>query len=94
MSELTRITQFINLLTDKVLTWVTMVWSQEGEHMASYHHFLQLIQRVFDHSTEGNEIGEKLLSLKQGNQSTTEFILNFHILAVGSFWNEPALKTA
>lgn len=54
-SEHTKIAQFINLFTDKTLTWVTAVCSQAREHTTSY---------------ECKEVGEQLLSLKQGNHST------------------------
>lgn len=66
---------------DKVLTWATErrksglkqnVWSQKGEHTSSYEPFLQLFQWVFDYSPEGKEIGERLLTLKQGNLSPAD----------------------
>lgn len=94
VSKWNTISQFINLLMDKVLAWVTTVWYQGGEHTSSYDWFLQLFQQVSDHSPESQKIAERLLILKQGNLSAAEFALNFHTLAVDSGWNEPALKAA
>lgn len=47
---------------------------------------------VFDHSSKCKEIGEGLLSLKQGSLRIGEFDLSFCILAAGSGWNEPTFK--
>lgn len=52
-SEQTKIAKFINLLTDKTLTYA--VWSQAQEHTTSY---------------ECKDVGDQLLSLKQGSHST------------------------
>lgn len=44
--------QFINLLTESANLLTMAIWSQGGEQIASYEHFLQLFQREFDHSPE------------------------------------------
>lgn len=59
-----------------------------------YEHFLQLFKRVFNQSPEGREMGEQLLSLKQGTQSDSEYTLWLPMLAPSSGWNKPALKAA
>lgn len=75
VTEKTKIAQFINLLTDKSLTWVTAVWSQGEEHTTSFEHFLEHFQQVFDYSPKMKEVSEQLLMFKQSNQSAAEFAL-------------------
>lgn len=65
-----KIMQFVTLLTDKELAWSRTLWSQGGEHMASYKWFLQLCQCVFDHSHE------RRLHFKEGDLRATEISLN------------------
>lgn len=89
-----KITEFINLLTDKAFTWATTVWTHGGEDTSYYEHILELFQRFFNHSPKGKEVGEQVLRFWQGNQSTAEFALEFGTLADGSGWNKPALKAA
>lgn len=48
---------------------------------------------IFDHPPEGRERGERLLQLRQGDQTATEYALTFWTVAASSGWNEPALRT-
>lgn len=50
--------------------------------------------QVFDHTPTGKEIGEQLLTAKQGGVNAIEYVLELRILTAGSGWNETALKTA
>lgn len=43
VDEKTKISLYIELLTDKALIWATDSWSGRGEHTTSYKHFLQLL---------------------------------------------------
>lgn len=51
-------------------------------------------QCLFNHSPEGKEFGEWLLSHRQGKQSAMELTLTFCTLAAGSTWNKTELKAA
>lgn len=87
-------TQFINLLMEKAIKWVTTVWEKGGELMTSYQHFVELFHQVFIHSLEEVEISKQLLAVKQGRRRVVEYALEFCMLAAGSGWNETALKAA
>lgn len=47
---------------------------------------------MFDHAPEEKEIGERLLSFRQGRCRAAEYALEFRTLAAESDWNDPALK--
>lgn len=70
------------------------VWEKDGEFLSSYDSFTEMFLRVFDHSPKGREVGEQLLTVKQGKQRVAEYALKFHTLAAGSGWNEPVFKAA
>lgn len=40
------------------------------------------------------EVGDKLLTIKQGKRRVAGYALEFCTIATGSSWNEPALKAA
>lgn len=44
-----------------------MVWEQGGEALTSYECFIELFHHIFDLASEGKEIGEILMAVKQGN---------------------------
>lgn len=48
--------------------------------------------RVFDHTPTGREVGDRVMSLSQGNQRVVEFALEFRTLAAETGRNKPALK--
>lgn len=81
VSELNTIAQFINPVTDNMLTWANAVWSQGGEYATIYDRFLQ---KVLDHCPESKQTGERFLTLKQGNLRIAEFALNFRTFTAGS----------
>lgn len=88
------VAQFINMLKGKGIKWATMVWEKGNKPTASYECFGKLFHRVFNHSSEGVEISNKLLTIKERKRWVGEYALEFHSLAAGSGWNEPALKAA
>lgn len=57
----------MGLLPGKALTWATVIWEKGGEPMTSYECF-SMFRRIFDHVREGKEVGDRLMSIQQGNQ--------------------------
>lgn len=49
---------------------------------------------VCDHTLEEREVGEQLLSIKQGKQHAAEYALEFCTPTAGCGWNKPALQVA
>lgn len=60
--------------------WYNRLWS------------VTLFQRVFDHSMDGQEIGERLLTQKQGLQRVAKYALDFCTLVTESGWSDPDLR--
>lgn len=56
------------------------MWEKGGKFMTSYECFIRLFHWVFDHSPQGMEVGEKLLTIKQGKRCVMEYALEFCIL--------------
>ncbi|KAI4890986.1 hypothetical protein NFI96_031381 [Prochilodus magdalenae] len=79
----------ISYLTGKDLDWATTVWStyQTG----NYKCFIQDFKVVFDYPNEGRSSSVLFRQLRQGNWSLAYYLLDFHIVAAGSSWNEPVL---
>lgn len=68
------------------------VWKKGKEPISSFKQFIELFRRVFDHSPKGWEVGEQLLTVKQGKRQVAEYAHKFHMFTAGSGWNEAALK--
>jgi hypothetical protein len=51
---------------------------------------MALFKCLFDHTQAGREGFERLLQLKQGDQTADEHTLTFRTVAASSGWNEPA----
>lgn len=89
-----KVAQLINLLTGKALKWATAIWEKGEEPTTSYKCFIEMFHWVFAHSLEDVEVGEQLLTIKQGSRWVAEYTLEFCTITMGSGWNEPTLKVA
>uniref|UniRef100_A0A146SAR5 Gypsy retrotransposon integrase-like protein 1 n=1 Tax=Fundulus heteroclitus TaxID=8078 RepID=A0A146SAR5_FUNHE len=86
-----RIAYVISLLAGKAKLWGTSEW-QSGSHIChSYHGFSRELIRVFSPILPCRESTRGLLSLRQGDRTVSEYIIDFHLLAAESLWNEHAL---
>lgn len=92
MPEVCKIIHFMELLNDKALTWATAVWERGSEPISLYEQFTRLFRCVFDHSLEGKQPGEELLTVSQGPCRIAEYALEFQTSAMRSEWDEPGLK--
>lgn len=90
--DMEKLTHFINFLKGKALEWSTALW-QGGNTVSNYKQFLNMFQRVFDHTPDGKEVSERLLTLRQGPRRAAEYALKFRTLAAESGWNDSALRT-
>lgn len=91
MDEAKKLMHFINFLPNKALSWATAIWQGEND-IPNYDQFVSLFQCVFDHSPDGKEVSDKLLSLRQGSRHATEYSLDFRTLTAESGWNNIALR--
>lgn len=51
-----------------------------------------MFQRVFDHSPDGKEVSDRILSFEQGSRRAAEYSLEFCTLAAESGWNDSVLR--
>uniref|UniRef100_A0A3Q2NNW3 Retrotransposon gag domain-containing protein n=1 Tax=Fundulus heteroclitus TaxID=8078 RepID=A0A3Q2NNW3_FUNHE len=90
-TDRTKIAYVISLLAGKAKLWGTSEW-QSGSHIIhSYHGFSREIIRVFSPILPCRESTRGLLSLRQGDRTVSDYIIDFHLLAAQSLWNEHAL---
>lgn len=71
MDKPTKLTHFMNFLTDRALSWATAVWQGQND-FSTYEQFVSLFQHVFDHSPDGKVLSDKILSLKPPATNITE----------------------
>lgn len=83
----------ISLLMRKALSWATVVLDKGVESVTSNEQFVSLFCRVFNHTTEGKEVGDRLISSNQGCCEVMEYALELRTLAAKSRWNKPSLRT-
>ncbi|KAL0159656.1 hypothetical protein M9458_043381, partial [Cirrhinus mrigala] len=58
----------------------------------SFVSFLKHFREVFEHSAHGGEVGEQLLTLRQGHKTAADYALTFRTLAAQTGWTEDPLK--
>lgn len=75
-----------------VTALATTFWQGENK-INTYDQLVTLFQWVSDHSMDGNEVGERLLTLWQGHWRVAEYTLDFRTLAAESRWNGIALRS-
>lgn len=76
-----KISSFLTLLTGDAMQWVTAVWESVSPFC-----------RDFDHAAVGKEVGERLLTVRQGKCRMAACALEFRVVAAESGWNGPPLK--
>lgn len=87
-----RVATVISALTGRALDWGAAVWETGGPKVESYERFT-LFPSVFDNPVEGREESERLLRLRQGSRTASEFALEFRTITASTEWNELALVT-
>lgn len=87
MDEVTKCTHFMIFLNGRALSWAMATWLG-GNDITNYEQFVSLFQCVFDHSPDGKEVSDKLLTLRQGKHRTAEYSLDFGTLAAERGWND------
>ncbi|KAM4595746.1 uncharacterized protein V3H82_003139 [Fundulus diaphanus] len=90
-TDRSRIAYVISLLTGKARLWGAAEWQNDSRISDSYYEFSRELVRVFSPVLPCRESSRGLLSLKQGERTVSDYIIDFHLLAADSLWNEPAL---
>lgn len=93
-TERSRVAFVISLLSGKAKQWGTAEWQNNSVSCSSYSEFSKELIRVFDPVLPNREAARRLYSLRQGERSVTSFIIDFHVLAADSSWNQEALMDA
>uniref|UniRef100_A0A3B1K1V9 CCHC-type domain-containing protein n=1 Tax=Astyanax mexicanus TaxID=7994 RepID=A0A3B1K1V9_ASTMX len=93
-SERAKVAYIVSLLTGKALAWATPVWVHQPGVCTTAMLFAEALSRTFDLPVRGEEAGARLLNLRQGRRSVSEYAIEFHTLAAESGWNASALASA
>lgn len=92
-TERSKVATVISLLTGQALEWATVVWERGEKELDSYEGFMALFRVIFDHPPEGREGGERLLQLRQEDQTAAEYALTFRsrrfVAYSNVFWGLP-----
>ncbi len=86
-----RIAFVCSLLTGRALEWATAIWEDDHAAFPSFASFTQSFKEVFEHPAGGKEVGEQLLSLRQGGDSAADYALSFRTLAAQTGWRDAEL---
>ena len=89
-----RVAYVITQLTGRAKKWGTPAWANDRPCIRSSDHFLAELQRVFDHSSSGPEVGRELMRLHQGKALVSDYAINFQTLAADGGWEGRSLVDA
>lgn len=93
-TERAKIAYVITLLTDKARAWATSVWQRQGPECSDFKKFSEEMLRVFDQSVSSTDSAKKLMNIRQGKGSVSDYAIAFRTLAAVSGWNDAALVVA
>ncbi len=80
----------LTLLSGRAALWGTAVWENRHPCCSSFHSLSQEMRRVFDRALVGREAARMLADLRQGEQSVSDYSIQFRTLAAECEWNEKA----
>ncbi len=83
-TEASRVALVLTLLSGKA------VWENCHPCCSSFRSLSQEMRRVFDHALVGREAARMLADLRQGEQSVSDYSIQFRTLAAECEWNEKA----
>ncbi len=89
-TEVSRVALVLTLLSGKAALWGTAVWENCHPCCSSFRSLSQEMRRVFDRALVGREAARMLADLRQGEQSVSDYSIQFRTLAVECEWNERA----
>lgn len=91
-AESTRVAFVITLLTGRAREWATAVWDTQAPCCHSFEDFKTEMMRLFDRSAQGEAAAARLVRLKQGDRTVTDFSVEFQTLSTACGWNDAALR--
>jgi hypothetical protein len=89
-SEETKVALVLTLLSGRAALWGAAVWENQDPCCYSFQTLAAEMKRVFDRAVAGREAARRLADLRQGDQSVTDYSIEFRTLAVECHWNEEA----
>ncbi len=89
-TEASRVALVLTLLSGKAALWGTAVWENCHPCCSSFRSLSQEMRRVFDRALDGREAARMLADLCQGEQSVSDYSIQFRTLAAECEWNERA----
>ncbi len=89
-TEVSRVALVLTLLSGRAALWGTAVWENRHPCCSSFHSLSQEMRRVFDRALVGREAARMLANLRQGEQSVSDYSIQFRTLAAECEWNEKA----
>lgn len=91
-SDKSKIAFVVSLLSGRAAQWATALWERESQITLNYPQFVAEIRKIFDHPVRGREAANRLLTLRQGSRSVSDYAIEFRILAAESGWDEVSLQ--
>ncbi len=89
-TEVSRVALVLTLLSGRAALWGTAVWENRHPCCSSFHSLSQEMRRVFD-SRAGRARGSAHAGRsRQGEQSVSDYSIQFRTLAAECEWNEKA----
>ncbi len=89
-TEASKVALVLTLLSGKAALWGTAVWENCHPCCSSFRSLSQEMRRVFDRALVGREAARMLADLRQGEQSVSDYSIQFRTLAAECEWNERA----
>lgn len=90
-SDVVKIAFASSILSGRAAAWALATSSSNSIFQSDFNAFSCEMWKVFDHPVKGREAFSRLLSLRQGGQSVSEFTVTFRILVAEADWDQTTL---
>lgn len=86
-----KLSAVVQCLTGRALDWALVIWRWGGASSSDYGEFVREFKALFDHPDQGQSSSQRLLQLRQGSDSVSDYTIRFQILVAESGWNDSVL---
>lgn len=74
----------MSLLTGQAAAWALAITNHNSDTLTDFSRFTEEMKRTFDHPIRGRQAVGQLLDLQQGQESVSQYAIQFRILAAES----------
>lgn len=90
-TERAKVAYAVSHLAGRAESWATAEWQNGSACLSSFSAFSEALKQIFQQVTPGREAAQRLVNLRQGSRSASDYAIEFRTLAAEVGWDSTAL---